>query len=152
MSYLQSKGLKINVIPYAKPGERYAALIGGHVDALYSPAGNVASFVESKQMRPIIFFSAERLNDFKDIPTSKEVGYNVTLPQRRALIIKAGTDPAKIAVISQALNKIVNLPKYKAYLKDSFASEKSYVPQSDTLVVMNQDLEEMQKILKNINK
>jgi tripartite-type tricarboxylate transporter receptor subunit TctC len=146
VKYLVSKGLKLTAVPFANPGERYSALLGGHVDLLYSPSGNVVSFVNGKQMRPVVFLNAERLADFPQTPTSKELGYDITLPQRRAVIIKAGTDPARVAILSEALARAVATAKYKTYLKDSFASEASYVPTRETLPLMRRDLEDMQRI------
>ena len=147
VKFLVSKGLKLTAVPFANPSERYAALLGGHVDLLYSPSGNVVSFVAGKQMRPVVFLNAERLPEFPQTPTSKELGYDITLPQRRALIIKAGTDPARVAVLSEALSRAVATARYKAYLKDSYASEASYVPTRETLPLMRRDLDDMQRIV-----
>ena len=152
INYLIGKGLKLNAVPFAKPGERYTALLGGHVDLLYSPAGNVKSFVDSKQMKPVIFFNNGRLPEFPDTPTSKERGFDITLPQRRAIIIKAGTDPAKIALLSQALQRVVATPEYKAFLKDSVALERSYLPTRESLTVMQSDLDGMKKIVESTAK
>jgi len=148
INYLNTKGLKLNAVPFANPGERYTALLGGHVDLLYSPAGNVKSFVDGKQMRPVMFFNSGRLAEFPDIPTSKELGYDITLPQRRAIIVKAGTDPARIEVLSQALHRVVDTSEYKAFLKDSVALENSYVPTQQAVTVMQSDLDEMKKIVR----
>lgn len=147
INYLIGKGLKLNAVPFAKPGERYSALLGGHVDLLYSPAGNVKSFVDSKQMKPVMFFNGARLSEFADTPTSKELGYDITLPQRRAIIVKAGTDPARVALLSQALQRAVATPEYKAFLKDSLALPDSYLPTKESLAVMQSDLAEMKTIV-----
>ena len=123
-------------MPYAKPGERYSALLGGHVDALYSPAGNVTSFVENKRMRPVLVLDAERMKEYPAVPTSPESGYDIALPQRRAIIVRAGIDPARVKLLSEALARAVANPRYKAYLKESFASEQSYVPTQGSLELM----------------
>jgi tripartite-type tricarboxylate transporter receptor subunit TctC len=150
INYMASRGLKLNAVPFAKPGERYAALLGGHVDLLYSPTGNIVQMVDSKQMRPVLLLSAERLPDFPQVPTSKESGYDITLPQRRAIIVKAGTDPKRVAVLAEALERAVSTPKYKAFLKDSYASPDSWVNSKDSLTLMRKDLEEMRSIVKSM--
>ena len=55
------------------------------------------------------------------MPASKELGYDITLPQRRAVIVKAGTDPAKIKVLADALAKVAASAEYKQYLKEQYA-------------------------------
>lgn len=152
INYLISKGLKFNAVPFAKPGERYAALLGEHVDLLYSPAGNIKSYVDSKQMRPIIFFSKKRLADFPEIPTSKELGYDITLPQRRAVLVKAGTDPARVELLSKAIQEAVATPEYAAFLKQSVADPDSYLSTKATMSVMKSDLQNMERIVQATTK
>ena len=106
LGYFNSRGLKLQGVPFANPGERYTSLIGGHTDIMYSPLGNVRGMVDSKQMRPIIVFSNKRPPEYKDVPTSKELGYDVTLPQFRAIVVKAGTDPQRVKTISDALARV----------------------------------------------
>jgi len=152
INYFLSKGIKLTPVPFAAPGERYSALLGGHVDLLYSPAGNIGSFVESKQMRPVLFLNADRLQEFPQVPTSKELGYDITLPQRRAVIVKAGTDPARVQALSQALGRAVATPKYKAFLKESLAAADSYLPTNEALAVMQRDLDDMRRIVQSTRK
>ncbi|HEY8049870.1 MAG TPA: tripartite tricarboxylate transporter substrate binding protein [Ramlibacter sp.] len=149
INYFATKGIKFTQVPYPRPGERYAALIGGHIDLLYSPTGNVAGFVESKKMRPVLMLTAERAPDFPDTPTSKELGYDITLPQRRAVVVKAGTDPQRIQLLSDAIARAVASDKYKKFLKDSFASPASYVSQADSVTLMRSDLADMRKIIQS---
>lgn len=146
IGYFASKGLKIVPVPYAKPGERYAALMGGHVDGLYSPAGNIKGFVDGKQMRPVVFFHDSRLPEFADIPYAKEVGYDIALPQRRAILVKAGTDAARVAVLSNALARVAANPEYKEFLQKSTAAADSFVPTKESIKIMQSDVENMRKI------
>lgn len=67
-------GFKTNQIAFDKPAERYAALIGGHVDALFEQPGDVRAFVEAGKMKPILTLYDERPAAFADVPTHREVG------------------------------------------------------------------------------
>jgi tripartite-type tricarboxylate transporter receptor subunit TctC len=49
---MKKRELKVVAVPFAKPGERYASVIGGHADILYEQAGDIRSFIDGKQMRP----------------------------------------------------------------------------------------------------
>ncbi len=119
IGYFNSKGSSSSRVPFANPGERYTSLIGGHTDIMYSPLGNVRGMVDSKQMRPIIVFSDQRIPEFRDVPTSKELGYDVTLPQFRAIVVKAGTDPQRVKTISDALARVYADKEYAEFLKMS---------------------------------
>ena len=66
--------LDIKQIAFDKPAERYGALIGEHVDVLFEQPGDVRSFLDSGQMKPILTFLEERPDVFADVSTNKEVG------------------------------------------------------------------------------
>jgi tripartite-type tricarboxylate transporter receptor subunit TctC len=125
--YLVSKGLKLVGIPYAKPSERYAAPLGGHTDLLYEEPGDVRSFLDSKQIRPILFFSKERSKFYPDIPTTYELGYQIAFPNWRGVVMKSGIPEGMIKALEKALMEIVNQPVWKDYLKDEMAEPDSFL-------------------------
>jgi len=146
VNYFIARGLKLISVPFANPGERYTAVLGGHADVLYEQIGDVRSFVDSKQIAPVIVFAEKRFEVFPDVPASKELGYDITLPQRRAVIMKAGTDPQKVKVIANALKKVAASAEYKAYLKDQYATDDSYFDSAESLKIMEEELAQMKKI------
>ncbi|HEY1326735.1 MAG TPA: tripartite tricarboxylate transporter substrate binding protein [Casimicrobiaceae bacterium] len=146
VNYFIGKGLKLISVPFAKPGERYTSVLGGHADLLYEQLGDVRTFLDSHQMQPVIIFYDTRYDAFPSVPASKELGYDISLPQRRAVIMKAGTDPAKVKVISDALAKVAASAEYKQYLKDQYATDDSYLPAAEAQKVMEEDLAHMKKI------
>ena len=128
LSFLAAKGIKVVEVPYAKPSERYVSVIGGHVDALYEQAGDVRQFIVNKQIRPIIIFGKERLAAFKDVPCSYELGYHIALPQFRSYVVKAGTPPEHVRMLSDALTKAVATPEYQKFLEENFSAKDSFLP------------------------
>jgi tripartite-type tricarboxylate transporter receptor subunit TctC len=152
IGYFNSKGLKFQGVPFANPGERYTSLIGGHTDIMYSPLGNVRGMVDSKQMRPIIIFSNKRVPEYSEVPTSKELGFEVTLPQFRAIVVKAGTDPQRVKTISDALARVYTDKEYVEFLKMSIASEDSYVPSKDAGAFMHGEFDTVRKVLQATGK
>ena len=56
LSVIAKSGFKFVQVPFARPAERYVSILGGHADALYEQAGDVRSFLDGKQMRPILIF------------------------------------------------------------------------------------------------
>ena len=146
VNFFIARGLKLISVPFANPGERYTAVLGGHADVLYEQIGDVRSFVDSKQIQPVIVFADKRFSVFPDVPASNELGYDITLPQRRAVIMKAGTDPQKVKVIAGALAKVAASPEYKAYLKEQYATEDSYFGSEEALKIMEEELAQMKRM------
>lgn len=128
LTFLASKGIKVVEVPYAKPSERYVSVIGGHVDALYEQAGDVRQFIVNQQIRPILIFGKQRLPAFKDVPSSHELGYRIALPQFRSFVVKAGTPPARVKALSDAMAKVAAHPEFKEFLEEQYAAKDSYIP------------------------
>ena len=147
LTFLEQKGIKLTQVPYPKPSERYVSVLGAHVDALYEQAGDVASFLQGKQIRPILIFGNKRDPEFKDVPSSKEVGFDIGLPQFRSVVVKAGTDPKIVKMLSEAFAKAAATPEYKAFLKEQLAAEDSFMDSATTVTFIKSELETMKKLV-----
>ena len=147
VNYFAAKGLKLNSVPYAKPGERYTSVLGGHADLLYEQAGDVRNFVDTKQIRPLIFFYGTKVSDFPGVPVSTALGHNITLPQFRVILVKAGTDASHVKLLSDALAKAASSADFKAYLKEQYADEGSFIAGSESIRYMQAWLEDAKKII-----
>ncbi len=98
-------------------------------------------------MRPILFFAGNRLPAFPDIPVSKELGYDVTLPQFRAVVIKADTDQKHLKLIAEALGKAAASAGYKDYLREQLADDNSYVPTKDAQKYHDEWLRDAKRVI-----
>ncbi|MGO8921543.1 MAG: tripartite tricarboxylate transporter substrate binding protein [Xanthobacteraceae bacterium] len=148
-SYLDKQGFKFQPIPYAEPELRYTSILGSNADVLYEQTGDVRSYFDGGKIRPLIFFYPHRLNipQFADVPASKELGYDVTLPQFRSIVVKAGTDPARVKILADALAKVAQNPEFKAYLEQQYADPNSYVPMDKARGFMDSWLAQAKSIL-----
>ena len=152
VNYFVAKGLNLNSVPYAKPSERYTSILGSHADLLYEQAGDIRNFVDTKQIRPLILFYGSKVADFPNVPVSTSLGHNITLPQFRVILIKAGTDAAHVKVLSDAIAKAAHSADFKAYLKEQYADEASFIPAAESTKYMQAWLEDAKKIIASIPK
>ena len=143
--YFAAKGIKMQSVPFPKPAERYTAVLGGHADVLYEQLGDVKSFLQNQQLRPVLIFADARFPAYKDVPTGKELGHDILINQFRAVVMKAGTDPQRVKAVSDALAKIAKSDDYRAWLKDQYAEEDSFIPASGAAGFMKQELQTMRK-------
>jgi tripartite-type tricarboxylate transporter receptor subunit TctC len=146
IKHLDTKGgVKLVQVPFSKPNERYVSILGGHADVLYEQAGDVAQFIKSGEMRPILMFGDKRMAEFPDVPASSEVGFSVSLPQFRAIVVRSGTPAENIQAMSNALSKIAATDEFKTFLKDSYADPASFLPADKSKDFLKQQLEDMKK-------
>jgi len=127
LRYLANKGYKMTLIPLPGPGERYAATLGGHNEVLYEQAGDIKQYLDAKQLRPVIVFANNRFPGFPDIPCSKELGFDLTLPQFRGVVAKKGVPPDRIRVLAEAFQKAMLSPEWQNFSKEQYSDPESYM-------------------------
>jgi tripartite-type tricarboxylate transporter receptor subunit TctC len=121
-------GTHFDLVPYAKPGERIASVLGGHNELLFTQPGDVVSYIEGKQLRPVLMFADQRDPNFPDVPASKEFGYAASFIHFRAMYVKAGTPKEIVNKLTAAVEKAVATATFQAALKREAALPNSYVP------------------------
>jgi tripartite-type tricarboxylate transporter receptor subunit TctC len=129
--YLEKKGYKMTTVPYPKPGERYAAALGGHAEVLYEQAGDVLQYLKAGQLRPLIIFAEKRHPAFADVPTSKELGIDVTLPQFRGIVARKDTPPDRLKILADAIRRAMDTPQWKKFADDWYFAPDSYQAPED---------------------
>lgn len=136
LKYLATKGVTIKNVPFAKPAERYASAVGGHTDMIYEEPGDVAQFLKSGDLRPIIVFDEERHAAFKDVPSSKELGLDINdLPNFRTIAVSAKTPPDKVATLAAAAAKVLATPEWKEFCEGTYTCTKALSPEETKATV-----------------
>ena len=116
--FLEKKGYKMTTVPYPKPGERYAAALGGHAEVLYEQAGDVLQYLKAGQLKPLIIFAEKRHPAFPDVPSSRELGLDLTLPQFRGIVARKGTPPERIKTMADSFRKAMDTPQWKKFAEE----------------------------------
>lgn len=147
VNYLASKGIRLSTANYDYPENRYQAVLSGKVDALYEQAGDIRAFLDERHLRPILFFADSAPPEFTDVPTSVEQGYDITIQQFRAFVIKGGTDPQKVKQLTDAVSKLAETPGYQAYLEAEYALNDSYLSRQEALAFMEKELKETERMV-----
>jgi tripartite-type tricarboxylate transporter receptor subunit TctC len=137
---MNAKGSKFRPVPFAQPGERYASILGGHADVLIEQAGDVRSFLDSKQMRPIVFFADKPQFGYESIPLAKDSGFTIGISQFRSIVMRAGTDSKHVATLAAAIEKVARSDDFKAYLADELAFADSFIPAAQAQVFLDNEL------------
>jgi len=128
VNYLARKlAVKFDLVPYDKPGERIASVLGGHNDLLFTQPGDVVSYINGKQLRPILMFSDAKDPKFPDVPISKDAGLDATLIHFRAMFVKGGTPPDIVQRLTSAVGKAAASPAYASALDTEAALKNSVI-------------------------
>ncbi len=98
-------------------------LISGQVNSTVNNPSEQMSFYRAGKSRPIAAFTPDRLPAFPDVPTFRELGYDLVYYMQRSVIAPAGSPPEAQAFYQNLFHKV--------YLSDeweNYAQEKSLGP------------------------
>lgn len=104
--------------PYKSGAEMLTAVLGGHVDAIIDSTGGFASHVDSGNLRLLATFGESRSLRWSDIPTAKELGFDVTGVLCFGLIGPAGMDKAVTETLHRAFKAALDDPQHVVALKE----------------------------------
>ncbi len=105
-------GAKFTPVPFTGAAPNRTALLGGHIMGSAINASEAVQFVDSGQMRVLAVMSEERYADLPDVPTFKELGYNVISGSSRGISVVPGTPEEIIQVLAEAAEKAANDPEF----------------------------------------
>ena len=115
----KATGAQLNYIVFQSGGEVNAALLGGTVDLASPNPSEAAQLIQAGRLRALAMFSPERLQKWKDVPTAKEQGIDVTLEQFRGVIAPSGLTKDQELFWHNAMLKLYQSAGFKKYLDDN---------------------------------
>ena len=107
-------GIKLNLVPYDGTAERMNALLSG---AITLGAVNVASgkkHLEAGTIKPLAIAADDRDKAIPDVPTLKELGYDMTFALERGIVAPKGTPREVIDMWAGIIKQAVDNPSLQA--------------------------------------
>jgi putative tricarboxylic transport membrane protein len=78
-------GLDMTYIPFEGGGTVAKNLIGHHIDSTVNNPAEQNEFMRAGQSKPLVQFTDERMEAFPDVPTAKELGYDLVYYMQRSI-------------------------------------------------------------------
>lgn len=109
-------GTQFNMVPFKGGAEALTSLMGGHLDVYGDPG--VGPVALSGKIRVLATLTDQRLKRFPNVPTAKEVGYDLSVYSPLGLVGPKGMDPAVVARLQAVFRKATSDPAYQKVLED----------------------------------
>ncbi len=119
MDLLSQAGVDAVHVPFNGGNPGLTALLGDNVDVGFFHPEEVLAHVQNGDIRVLGSMTAERLEAFPDVPTFKELGYDVQYGVWKALLAPAGTDPAVVQYLNETFCKLFEDPDFKTYVENT---------------------------------
>jgi tripartite-type tricarboxylate transporter receptor subunit TctC len=115
--FMKAAGIQMRHLPTAGGGPALTAILGNNSQVLVSSIAAASAQMKAGKLRPLAGFGAQRAAAIPDVPTMKELGYDVEFYLWVGLFAPKGTpsqvinfwrDAAKKAATTEQFNKAMN--------------------------------------------
>jgi tripartite-type tricarboxylate transporter receptor subunit TctC len=120
--FMQAAGIKLRHLPTTGGGPAMTAVLGGHATLSALSTGAVTPQVKAGKVRVLASSGVKRLEAFPDVPTLKELGYDVEVYLWTGLFAPKDVPAPVIKTLRDAVRQAVQDDEFKA------ASEKMQMP------------------------
>jgi tripartite-type tricarboxylate transporter receptor subunit TctC len=120
--FMQAAGIKLRHLPTTGGGPAMTAVLGGHAPVAALSTGAVTPQVKAGKVRVLANSGNKRLEAFPDVPTLKELGYDVEVYLWTGLFAPKDVPAPVIRTLRDAVRRAMQDDEFKA------ASEKMQMP------------------------
>jgi len=107
-------GAKFKLVPFAGDGPSATAAMGGKIDASSNNLASTIAQIQGGNLRALVVYSAKRHPKLPDVPTMKELGYDMVNGSSRGFSAPIGIPEDKRQAFIKAFDKILKDPAFLA--------------------------------------
>jgi len=142
---------KVTYIPFDSAGEMHAALLGGHIDAMYEEPGVTLNLIEAGKMIPLIVFIEKRLEKFPHVPSAGDLKYEIPPMMWRGIVVKKGTPQHIVDILEKSYTKAMGSAMYKAFERERLLNLfPGYMGSKEFAADLDRECEMYKKVLKKM--
>jgi tripartite-type tricarboxylate transporter receptor subunit TctC len=114
--FLHAAKLKMRHVPTTGGGPAITAVLGGHVEMTAGGPAAITSHVNAGKLRPIASWGGKRHEAYPDIPTFKELGYDIEYYIWAGMFAPKGTPEPVMKALRDATRRAVEDPEFKSIM------------------------------------
>jgi len=138
-------------LPTAGGGPAITAALGNNAQLTTQTVQATLSHVKAGKLRALATFGATRSKTLPDVPTMKELGYDVTYYLWVGLFAPKNTPAPIIATLTAAIDQAAASPQFKEPLTN-VGLEPSYLPAAEFAKFWDEDLKRSEETIRQIGK
>jgi tripartite-type tricarboxylate transporter receptor subunit TctC len=145
-------GLKgMRHLPTAGGGPAITAALGNNAQLTTQTVQATLQHVKAGKLRALATFGAQRSKTLPDVPTMKELGYDVTYYLWVGLFAPKNTPAPVLATLTAAIDKAAASPQFNEPLAN-VGLEPSYLPAAEFAKFWDQDVKRSEETIRQIGK
>ena len=123
-------GLKLRHLPTNGGGPAITAILGNNVQSSAQSVSASLTHIKAGKLRPLALYGGTRSKVLPNVPTLKELGYDVEYYLWVGLFAPKGTPPQAVSVLRAAIDKAAHAGQYTTALTN-LGLELAYLDQPD---------------------
>lgn len=147
----RATGLKMVTVPFRGGAESVTAIVGGQTDCGANHPSEIISHIKAKRLIPIAVALEKRDPALPEVPTFKDLGYNVvTVGSVKAMAAPKGTPPEILQYLTDRLKKLCEDPEFVKAMKD-IGQPVMYLPPQECVKFLKDGSDQYGKLIKEFN-
>jgi tripartite-type tricarboxylate transporter receptor subunit TctC len=144
-------GLQLRHLPTNGGGPALTAFLGNNSQVLVSSVSACIAQIKAGKARPLALFGAERSKALPDVPTMKELGYDIEYYLWVGLFAPKGTPEPAVKTLREALDKAAHSAEFKTAI-GNLGQELAYLDQPDFAKFWDADAARIENAIRQIGK
>ena len=144
-------GLKFRHLPTNGGGPAVTAVLGNNAQILVSSISAANTQIKAGKLKPLAMFGAKRAASLPDVPTMKELGFDVEYYLWVGVFTPKGTPANVVTVMRDALNKAAHTEQFKTAM-NNLGQDVDYLDQPDFAKFWAEDSKRIEDAVRQIGR
>jgi tripartite-type tricarboxylate transporter receptor subunit TctC len=149
--FLHAANLKMRHVPTTGGGPAITAVLGGHVDLTAGGPAAIVPHVKAGKLRPLASWGPKRHEAFPDVPTFRELGYDIEDLIWAGMFAPRATPEPVIKVLRDATRRAVQDPDFRSAMS-KVGSPVYYLDAPDFAKFWQADAKRLADVVKVVGK
>jgi tripartite-type tricarboxylate transporter receptor subunit TctC len=144
----RAAGVEVNEVPFAA-AQVVPSLVGGHVNAVVQFPGALAAPIKQGQVRLLAALTQSRDPAWPQVPTARELGFDVALDAWRGIAVPRGTPRPAIAALESAIKRSVESSEFLRG-SENLGVRPAFLPADEFGAVIAKEDAELSRLMQTI--
>lgn len=149
--FMKAAGIKMKHLPTNGGGPALTAILGNNAQVLSSSIAAASGQVKAGKLRALASYGAKRSSAMPDVPTLKELGYDVEFSLWVGVFAPKGTPANVIKVLGDSIKKAAETDQFKTTIKN-IGDEVAYLDQAGFAKFWDEDAKRVEAAVQSIGR
>jgi tripartite-type tricarboxylate transporter receptor subunit TctC len=149
--FMKAAGIEMRHLPTAGGGPALTAILGNNSQVLVSSIAAASAQIKAGKLKPLAGFGGQRAPALPDVPTMKELGYNIEFYLWVGMFAPKGTAPAVIGALREAGKHAAGDEKFRQAMAN-LGQDVAYLDQPEFKAFWDDDAVRVEDAVRSIGK